>query len=112
MMRFTLRQSDDSQPSTSSCSGSNFMAGNVVSGQTCSFAAASSGRSSSLPLRRSAPSVRPSTARLRYGRTSSSTISSRKTASGSNASFDRMTQSSNGLSLLMAISPDSQNCHF
>ncbi len=42
MIRFILRHSDDSQPSTSSCSGSNFMAGSVVSGQTPSFAAASS----------------------------------------------------------------------
>ena len=51
----------------------------------------------------SAESVKPSTARLKYGSTSSSTMSSRKTASGSNASFPKMTQSVNVWSLLMAL---------
>ena len=76
----------------------------VVSGAISSLAAISSGRSSSLPFFCSAPSVRPSTARLRYGRTSSSTMSSRNTASGSNVSRSRMTQSSNALSLLISNS--------
>ena len=73
----------------------------VVEATVASFA--SSGRSciSFRPL--SAESVKPSTARLKYGSTSSSTMSSRKTASGSNASFPKMTQSVNVWSLLMAL---------
>ena len=75
----------------------------VVSAATASFAAASSGRNSSLPFLASDEVVNPSTARVRYGNTSSSTMSSRNTASGSKASFDRMMQSSNDGSLLMIL---------
>ena len=78
----------------------------MVSGDTSSFAATSSGRSSSLPFFPSAEVVRPSTARLRYGSTSSSTISSRNTASGSKASFDRIVQSSKFESLPIGLSPE------
>lgn len=54
-------------------------------------------------------SVRPSTARLRLGRTSSSTMSSWKTASGSNVSLSRTTQSVNvGSALMVSVSVDLQ----
>ena len=74
----------------------------VVDALTSSFAA-SSGRNSKDFFLRSPAVFNPSTARLKNGSTSSSTISSRKTASGSNASFVRMTQSLNDWSLLMAL---------
>jgi len=97
-------QKEDSHPYTSSWPGSSTATGMVVSGLIGSFAAASSGRNSSWPFLPSRAVVSPSTSRLRYGRTSSSTMSSRNTASGSKASFDRITQSSNAsLSLLMAL---------
>lgn len=65
--------------------------------------AASSARSSSLPRERSPELVRPSTARLKHGKTSSSTMSSRNTASGSKASLSSTMQSVKACSLLMGL---------
>jgi hypothetical protein len=91
----------DSHPYTSNCSGSRIATGMVVEATMASFASSGCNCISFRPL--SAASVKPSTAKLKYGSTSSSTMSSRKTASGSNASFAKMTQSLNFWSLLMAL---------
>lgn len=102
-------QIDTFQSSTSRCSEVRLATGMVVSALITSFAATSSGRNSRLPFLPSEGVVRPSTARLRYGNTSSSTMSSRNTASGSKASFDRMMQSSNEGSLLIVLHPTDLN---
>lgn len=101
----SFRQNEDSQPYTSSASASSFANGIVVDGSMTWFCTVSSDGISNLRLDLPSNSVSPSTARLRRGRTSSSTMSSRKTASGSNASFSRMTQSSKVWFLLMALLP-------